>query len=77
VFREALKILQEKGDINMARFYDMTNALNDYWGDKKDTKKWKKSWDRTKFTMAVHKMKTAKPNFNDKLQRIVWGKSSN
>jgi hypothetical protein len=58
----------------MARFLDMTNALNPYWGDKKDTKTWKKSWGRTKFTMAVQKMKTANPKFDDKLKKIVWGK---
>lgn len=58
----------------MVKILNMTNALDPYWGDKKDTKTWKKSWGRTKFTMGVQKMKTAKPNFNDKLQRIVWGK---
>lgn len=57
----------------MARFYDMTNALNDYWGDKKDTKKWKKSWDRTKFTMAVQKMATPKLKYSEKIGRIILG----
>jgi hypothetical protein len=61
----------------MVKILNMTNALDPYWGDKKDTKTWKKSWNRTKFTMAVHKMKTANPKFDDNKQRIVWGKSSN
>ena len=60
----------------MVKIINMTNALDPYWGDKKDTKTWKKSWDKTKFTMVVQKMKNTKPNFNDKLQRIVWGKGS-
>lgn len=61
----------------MVKFLNMTNALDPYWGDKKDTKTWKKSWGRTKFTMAVQKMKTANPKFDDKKQRIVWGRPSN
>lgn len=51
----------------------MTNALDPYWGEKKDTKKWKKSWNRTKFTMALNKMETPKLNFNEKLQKVVLG----
>ena len=51
----------------------MTNALDPYWGDKKDTKKWKKSWNITKFTMALNKMKNPKLQYNSKLSKIVLG----
>lgn len=58
----------------MARFYNMTNALGSYWKDKKDTKTWKKSWNRTKFTMAIQKMATPKLKYNEKSGKIVLGK---
>ena len=57
--------------------FNMTNALNDYWGGKKDTKTWKKSWNRTKFTMAIQKMPTPKLDYNSKLGRIILGKPKN
>jgi len=58
----------------MTKNFNMTNALNDYWGDKKDTKKWKKSWTRTKFTMALQKMPTPKLQYHEKSGRIILGK---
>lgn len=58
----------------MAKFYDSDNKL-DVWADKHpDTKKWKGSWKRTQFTMALQKMKTPKPQFHEKTGRIIWGK---
>ena len=61
----------------MPKNFSMTNALNDYWGNKKDTKTWKKSWNRTKFTMAIQKMPTPKLDYNSKLGRIILGKPKN
>lgn len=58
----------------MTKNFNMTNKLNDYWADKKDTKKWKKSWNRTKFTMAIQKMSTPKLQYNEKIGRIVLGR---
>jgi hypothetical protein len=57
----------------MVKIPNMTNALDPYWGDKKDTKTWKKSWDRTKFTMAVQKMATPKLKYSEKIGRIILG----
>lgn len=51
----------------------MTNALDDYWGDKRDTKKWKKTWARTKLTMELNATQTPKLQYSDKLGKIVLG----
>ena len=58
----------------MVRFKEMNNKL-DNWADKHpDTKKWKGSWNRTKFTMALNKMKKPKLNYDSKTGRILLGK---
>lgn len=57
----------------MAKIREMTNKL-DNWAEKHpDTKKWKGTWARTKFTMALNDMSTPKLQYNEKIGRIVLG----
>ena len=56
----------------MARFYDLTNALDKkVFPKKKDG--FKGEWQRTKFTMKVNEMKTPKLDYNSTKGKIVLG----
>lgn len=52
----------------------MTNALDPYWGDKKDTKKWKKSWDKMKWAISLDKTTNPKLKYDEKLNKIILGR---
>ena len=57
----------------MVKIKKMTNKL-DNWAEKHpDTKKWKGTWARTKFTMAVNAMPTPKLQYHEKSGRIILG----
>ena len=57
----------------MVKIKEMTNKL-DNWADKHpDTKKWKGTWARTKFTMRVNETPTPKLQYNEKSGRIILG----